>query len=152
MKVNRLADGAFSKIVGNSREISNYDRFINLQGTLKTEDKKTSTYLKKYKALVEKNKGIIQQLADLEELIMLYRIKDNLDIQYSTQREYVYARQFCPRTDTRNQDIRICVSKTEFHDVNNLEKDKLLVEKTENKIKEQLLELIHEREQKIGKL
>lgn len=152
MKVNRLADGAFSKIVGNSREVSNYDRFINLQGTLKTEDKKTNTYLKKYKTLVEKNKGFIQQMADLEELIMLYRIKDNLDIQYSTQREYVYARQFCPRTDTRNQDIRICVSKTEFHDVNNLEKDKLLVEKTENKIKEQLLELIHEREQKIGKL
>jgi hypothetical protein len=149
MKVNRLADGVFSRIVGNSREINSYDRFMNIQSELKS-DKKVLTYLKQYKTLIEKNKETIQKLANLEEIIMLYRIKDNLDIQYSTQREYVYARQFCPRTDTRNQDIRICVSKTEYHDVNNLEKDKLLVEKTEDKVREQIMELLQDKESKLA--
>lgn len=150
MKVNRLADGVFSRIVGSSREISGYDRFMNVQSELKS-DKKVMSYLKQYKTLIEKNKETIQQLANLEEIIMLYRIKDNMDIQYSTQREYVYARQFCPRTDTKNQDIRICVSKTQYHDVNNLEKDVELVSKTEEKIREQILELIQDKEIKISK-
>jgi hypothetical protein len=82
----------------------------------------------------------------MEEIVMLHRIRENMDIQLSTQREYVYARQFCPRTDTKNQDIRICVSKTEFHDINNLDSDKELVTKAESKIREILDGLIFEKE------
>ena len=39
MKVNRLADGVFTRIVGNSREISSYDRFNNLETDIKSSVK-----------------------------------------------------------------------------------------------------------------
>ena len=86
MKVNRLADGVFSRIVGNSREISSYDRFMNLESEI-TSSEGVSKHLSPYKELVNKNKSIFQKLAQYEDLIMLYRIRENLDIQLSTQRE-----------------------------------------------------------------
>jgi len=145
MKVNRLADGVFSKIVGSSREISSYDRFMNLEGEIKS-GKKVSDYLTQYKDLVHKNKTTFTKLAQMEDLIMLYRIRENLDIQLSTQREYVYARQACPRNDTRNQDIRICLAKIEFHDVNNLQSDVVLMDKAKKKITEVIDDIIYEKE------
>jgi hypothetical protein len=145
MKVNRLADGVFSKIVGSSREISSYDRFMNLENEINS-GKKVSDYLTQYKELVHKNKNMFLKLSQMEDLIMLHRIRENLDIQLSTQREYVYARQACPRNDTRNQDIRICLAKTEFHDVNNLQSDVVLMDKAKKKITEIIDDIIYEKE------
>lgn len=145
MKVNRLADGVFTRIVGNSREISSYDRFNNLESEINSSEK-GSKMLSEYMETVNKNKNLFQKLSQMEELVMLYRIRENLDIQLSTQREYVYARQYCPRTDTQNQDIRICISKTDFHDIKNLENDKELVSKAESKIKEIIDGIIFEKE------
>jgi hypothetical protein len=82
----------------------------------------------------------------MEDQIMLHRIREKLDIQLSTQREYVYARQACPRNDTRNQDIRICLAKTEFHDVNNLQSDVVLMDKAKKKITEIIDDIIYEKE------
>ena len=145
MKVNRLADGVFTRIVGNSREISSYDRFNNLESDIKSSVKGKKK-LKEYMDLVNKNKNLFQKLSQVEELVMLYRIRENMDIQLSTQREYVYARQYCPRTDTQNQDIRICISKTSEHDINNLHGDKELMLKAESMIKEKIDEIIFEKE------
>ena len=145
MKVNRLADGVFTRIVGNSREISSYDRFNNLEADIKSSVKGKKK-LKEYMDLVNKNKNLFQKLSQVEELVMLYRIRENMDIQLSTQREYVYARQYCPRTDTQNQDIRICISKTSDHNVKNLHGDKALVLKAETKIKEIIDGIIFEKE------
>jgi len=145
MKVNRLADGVFTRIVGNSREISSYDRFNNLEADIKSSVKGKKK-LKEYMDLVNKNKNLFQKLSQVEELVMLYRIRENMDIQLSTQREYVYARQYCPRTDTQNQDIRICISKTSEHDINNLHGDKELMLKAESMIKEKIDEIIFEKE------
>ena len=145
MKVNRLADGVFTRIVGNSREISSYDRFNNLEADIKSSVKGKKK-LKEYMDLVNKNKNLFQKLSQVEELVMLYRIRENMDIQLSTQREYVYARQYCPRTDTQNQDIRICISKTSEHDINNLHGDKELMLKAETKIKEIIDGIIFEKE------
>lgn len=145
MKVNRLADGVFTRIVGNSREISSYDRFNNLEADIKSSVKGKKK-LKEYMDLVNKNKNLFQKLSQVEELVMLYRIRENMDIQLSTQREYVYARQYCPRTDTQNQDIRICISKTSEHDINNLHGDKELMLKAESMIREKIDEIIFEKE------
>ena len=145
MKVNRLADGVFTKIVGNNREISSYDRFNNLESTINSSDK-GKKMLAKYMDLVNKNKNLFQQIYQVEELVTLYRIRENMDIQLSTQREYVYARQYCPRTDTQNQDIRICISKTSDHDINNLHGDKELMLKAETKIREIIDGIIFEKE------
>jgi hypothetical protein len=149
MKVNKLADGVFSRIVGNTREISSYDRFMNVEDTISSNEG-VKKHLVPYKELISKNKSIFQKLAQYEDLIMLYRIRENLDIQLSTQREYVYARQSCPRSDTRNQDIRICIAKTEFHDVNNLQSDVVLMEKASKKIRDQIDGLIYEKERALA--
>jgi len=149
MKVNKLADGVFSRIVGNTREISSYDRFMNVEDTISSNEG-VKKHLAPYKELISKNKSIFQKLAQYEDLIMLYRIRENLDIQLSTQREYVYARPSCPRSDTRNQDIRICIAKTEFHDVNNLQSDVVLMEKASKKIREQIDGLIYEKERALA--
>ncbi len=145
MKVNRLADGVFSRIVGDKREISAYDRFVNLEKDIETNPS-TLPYLKTYKDMITRHKAKIQKMADTEELIMLHRIRSNRSIQLSVQREYVYARQFCPRNDTRNQDIRICIANSEFHDVSDLDNNPILMEIADKKICKALDEIITERE------
>ena len=145
MKVNRLADGVFSRIVGDKREISAYDRFMNLEKDIETNPR-TTPYLKVYKDMVTRHKAKIKKMADTEELIMLHRIRSNRSIQLSVQREYVYARQFCPRNDTRNQDIRICIANTEFHDITDLENNPVLMDIADKKVCKALDEIIAERE------
>jgi hypothetical protein len=96
--------------------------------------------------MITRHKAKIRKFADTEELIMLHRIRNNRAIQLSVQREYVYARQFCPRNDTRNQDIRICIANTEFHDVTDLDNNPALMEIADKKVCKALDEIINERE------
>lgn len=116
MKTNKLTEGVFSKIVGTSKEISTYDRFINLDNDANLNVSKDSThYLNLYRTLINEYKTKFEKLARLEELIMCIRAKENVDdIKLSLVREYIYARAVCFRDDTQNQDIRVIVGYTEF--------------------------------------
>jgi hypothetical protein len=58
MNVNKLADGVFSRIVGNTREISSYDRFMNVEDTISSNEG-VKKHLAPYKELISKNKSIL---------------------------------------------------------------------------------------------
>jgi hypothetical protein len=151
MKVYKLTDGVFSRIVGDRRQISDYDRFINLEKDL-DPNPSTLPYLKKYKSMVTRHKAKFKEMATLEDLIMLHRIRQNRDIQLSVQREYIYARQPCPRTETKNQDLRLCIANAEFYDIENLSGNKDLMDLADNKICKALDELIYEKEKEYNLL
>jgi len=118
-RVNRDIEGVFVNIVGNEKEKSSFDRFLDYGNSLaKKDSKKLSQFVKSYKDTVTKIKTDVQELADLEVIIMQIRSKDNLtneDIKLNIVRnEYIYAR--CPfyRTDKTTKDIRIIVDNLEF--------------------------------------
>jgi neutral trehalase len=145
MRRIRLDDGVFNKIVGTDREISTYDRFINVQKGIET-DTKVSQALKLYKDLVNENSKTFEDLSHLEDLIILLRIRSNRDVQLYIQREYVYARQSCPR-DTKNRDIRVCVGRVDTYPPSeNLLDNKDLIEKADTIICDYLDQLIQEKE------
>lgn len=145
MRKIRLDDGVFNKIVATDREISSYERFINTQKGIHT-DTKVSHVLEFYKDLVNENSKTFEDLSHLEDLIILLRIRSNREIQLYTQREYVYARQSCPR-DTKNRDIRVCVGRVDaYPQSENLLDNKDLIEKADTIICEYLDQLIKEKE------
>lgn len=118
-RVNRDIEGVFVNIVGNEKEKSSYDRFLDYGSSLANKDsKKLDQFIKRYQDLIVKMKTDVQQLADLEVIIMQIRSKENLDnddIKLNIVRgEYIYAR--CPffRTDKTTKDIRIIVDNLEF--------------------------------------
>lgn len=153
MKVNRITDGVFTQIMGNDRERTLYDQFMGLENKIKS-DRKTREYLNQYSRLLGKFKVDFQQLKDTEELIILHRIKNNPVINLSTLREYIYARMVCPRDDTRNQDIRVCVANSEFYPgkIEDLENNKELMDKAKDKIFAQFDKILLEKEYQYNKL
>lgn len=145
MRKIRLDDGVFNKIVGTDREISSYERFINAQKGIHS-DSKVGRILDYYKSVVEENSKTFEDLSHLEDLIILLRIRSNREIQLYTQREYVYARQSCPR-DTKNRDIRVCVGRVDsFPPSENLLENKDLIERADSIVCEYLDQLIKEKE------
>ena len=120
-RVNKNIEGVFVNVVGNEKEKSSYDRFMDYGSSLANkESKKLGQFVKSYQDLITKTKTEIQQLADLEVIIMQIRSKENLtndDIKLNIVRnEYIYAR--CPffRTDKTTKDIRVIVDNLEFWD------------------------------------
>lgn len=120
-RVNKNIEGVFVNVVGNEKEKSSYDRFMDYGSSLANkESKKLGQFVKLYQDLITKTKTEIQQLADLEVIIMQIRSKENLtndDIKLNIVRnEYIYAR--CPffRTDKTTKDIRVIVDNLEFWD------------------------------------
>jgi hypothetical protein len=145
MRRIRLDDGVFNKMVATDREISTYDRFINAQKGLHT-DTKVSNALDIYKKLIGENSKTFEDLSHLEDLIILLRIRSNRDVQLYIQREYVYARQSCPR-DTKNRDIRVCVGRVDSYPPSeNLLENKEIIEKAEAIVCDYLDQLIEEKE------
>ena len=113
-RTNKLTSGVFVNLVRTSREISAYDEFINNKFRFTSEE--CVKYLEKYESLIDKRKEDLKLLADLEEIIMQLRTRDNIeDIKLSVVREYIYAR--CPfyRRDKDSKDIRVIVGLTEFY-------------------------------------
>ena len=115
-RVNKWTYGIFTGIVGNSSEVSTYDRFINLQTDL-TNSGESDDLLKSYQTLVTENKTVFEHLASLEEMIMQLRSRDNIgeDFKLSIVREYIYARTPFFRRDKGTKDIRVIVGLTEFY-------------------------------------
>lgn len=153
MKVNRITDGVFTQIMGSDRERTLYDQFMGLENKIKS-DRKTRGYLQDYSRLLGKLKVDLQQLKHTEELIILYRIKNNPVINLSTLREYIYARLVCPRDETRNQDIRVCVANSEFYPgkIEDLEKNEELMTKAKEKVFSQFDGILLEKEYQYNKL
>lgn len=136
-RFNQTIDGVFVDIVGNSNEISQYDKFLNYGKDINTT-KEIERFTREYQELINQNKIGFWKLAKLEEIIMQLRSKENInDVKLSLVREYIYAR--CPfyRKDKSSKDIRVIVDKSEFvgTNVENLYKDKDFISKAKSKLK-----------------
>jgi hypothetical protein len=118
-RVNRDIEGVFVNIVGNEKERSSFDRFLDYGNSLANKNSKNlNQFVKYYQDLITDVKTTVNQLAELEVIIMQLRTKENLtneDIKLNIVRnEYIYAR--CPffRTDKTTKDIRVIVDNVEF--------------------------------------
>lgn len=110
-RVNKSIDGVFIDIVGNNREISCYEQFINQDVINSTQLK---NLIKQYDGLVQKNKPIFEKLAMLEEIIIQLRIRHTMnDVKLTLVREYIYARIPFYRKDKKAKDVRIIVDKVD---------------------------------------
>jgi hypothetical protein len=116
-RVNKTIHGVFVDIVGSARRISRYDEFINA-GTKLNASKGLKSYTTQYKKLIDKQKDQYRVLADLEQLIMQKRVRENIDpkqIKLSKLREYIYARVTFYRTHTSTKDIRVLVGMADMY-------------------------------------
>ena len=110
-RVNKTIGGVFVDIVGSASRISKYDEFINSGKNLKSS-KSLKAITADYKKLIDAQKDQYRVLADLEQLILQKRVRENLnpkDIKLSMLREYIYARISFYRTNTSTKDIRVLV-------------------------------------------
>ena len=110
-RVNKTIGGVFVDIVGSASRISKYDEFINSGKNLKSS-KSLKAITADYKKLIDAQKDQYRVLADLEQLILQKRVRENLnpkDIKLSVLREYIYARISFYRTNTSTKDIRVLV-------------------------------------------
>lgn len=137
-RVNKFTDGVFCDIVGNSTEISSYDRFINVNSNIDVVSEECTKYLNIYRSKVNEVKDDLNHFALLEQIIMQIRTRDNVsDIKLSIVRdEYIYAR--CPfyRNDKDSKDIRVIVGLVEFYgsDTKKLSQNTEFMEKAKSKI------------------
>lgn len=148
-RVNKTIDGVFTDIVGTSKEISSYSRFVNQGKNLKS-GKQLKNMTKLYEKMVNDNKDQFEKLAQLEEIIMQMRIRENMDgIKLSLVREYVYARVPFYRRDKKAKDVRVIVDKVDFYpgadqDLNILSGNPEFMEKAKNKLIEAIDDEIKE--------
>jgi hypothetical protein len=116
-RVNKTIGGVFVDIVGSASRISKYDEFINSGKNLKSS-KSLKAITADYKKLIDAQKDQYRVLADLEQLILQKRVRENLnpkDIKLSVLREYIYARVSFYRTNTSTKDIRVLVGFSDMY-------------------------------------
>ena len=151
MKKIRHDDGVFNRIIGNEREISAFDRFINQQKGIRSNAKMLHL-LERYKDRIENSRGLFDELSQLEDLIILNRIRENriFDIYVQQQKEgrqYLYARLACPRESTVNRDIRVCVGRVDAYPADtDFRSNEELMNRADQYICEYLDQLIKEKE------
>ena len=116
-RVNKTIGGVFVDIVGSASRISKYDEFIN-SGKNLNSSKSLKAITADYKKLIDAQKDQYRVLADLEQLILQKRVRENLnpkDIKLSILREYIYARVSFYRTNTSTKDIRVLVGFSDMY-------------------------------------
>lgn len=116
-RVNKTIGGVFVDIVGSASRISKYDEFINSGKSLKSS-KSLKAITADYKKLIDAQKDQYRVLADLEQLILQKRVRENFnpkDIKLSILREYIYARISFYRTNTSTKDIRVLVGFSDMY-------------------------------------
>lgn len=136
-RVNKTIDGVFTDIVGTPEKISRYDRFISQGSDIQKPSTDLRKYTNQYVKLVNGVKNKLQNLAELEEIIMQMRIKENIqDVKLTVLREYIYARCTFYRTNTSTKDIRVLVGTMDMfgENINKLYKNKEFM----NLVKEKL--------------
>ena len=144
MRQIRLAEGVFNKITGNNFEVPDYERFLKLPATVRT-CANVASHITQWKKLLTKVKPDIEHMSHLEDLIILYRIRENRDIQLYVQREYIYVRVAVPRNDTKNQDFRVIVDKIEFYNMEDYIHNPTLLARADEIICKNLDNLIEEK-------
>lgn len=151
-RVNAFTDGAFSKIIGNDKEISLFDKFLNTNRVLDSHSPKLKKLLGKYKSIINNNKPTFEQLAILETLIMQMNMLESFTndmIKLNLVREYVYARIPFQRVDIENKDVRVIVGTTADWGVDNIDKlykDNEFMEYTRKKLVEAMNDIIKQTE------
>lgn len=132
---NKTLQGAFSTIVGNTKERSAVEQFIsrhtgsdlpgeyslakNIPGTTADLPGQYSLakYVNQYKAITAENHSVIETMALLETIIMQLKARMEMkDITiYFNRKKYVYAR--CPffKIDREVKEIRICVDPIAYY-------------------------------------
>ena len=139
-RVNKTIGGVFVDIVGSASRISKYDEFINSGKSLKSS-KSLKAITADYKKLIDAQKDQYRVLADLEQLILQKRVRENLnpkDIKLSVLREYIYARVSFYRTNTSTKDIRVLVGFSDAYGktLKDISKNKLFQEDAAIKLQE----------------
>lgn len=115
-RTNKFTDGVFVDIVGDDKEKPAYDRFMDIQNTIKKPSKELNSFLGQYKKKINQNKLTFEELSILETIIMQIRSRDNIntdDIKLNIVREYIYARIPFHRNDKEGKDVRVIVGLTE---------------------------------------
>ena len=139
-RVNKTIGGVFVDIVGSASRISKYDEFINSGKNLKSS-KSLKAITADYKKLIDAQKDQYRVLADLEQLILQKRVRENLnpkDIKLSVLREYIYARISFYRTNTSTKDIRVLVGFSDAYGktLKDISKNKIFQEHAAIKLQE----------------
>ena len=139
-RVNKTIGGVFVDIVGSASRISKYDEFINSGKNLKSS-KSLKAITADYKKLIDAQKDQYRVLADLEQLILQKRVRENLnpkDIKLSMLREYIYARISFYRTNTSTKDIRVLVGFSDAYGktLKDISKNKIFQEHAAIKLQE----------------
>ena len=139
-RVNKTIGGVFVDIVGSASRISKYDEFINSGKSLKSS-KSLKAITADYKKLIDAQKDQYRVLADLEQLILQKRVRENLnpkDIKLSMLREYIYARISFYRTNTSTKDIRVLVGFSDAYGktLKDISKNKIFQEHAAIKLQE----------------
>jgi hypothetical protein len=144
MRQIRLAEGVFNKITGNNYSVPDYERFLKLPATVRT-CANVASHIGTWKRILNKVKPDIEHMSHLEDLIILYRIRENREIQLYVQREYIYVRVAVPRNDTKNQDFRLIVDKIEFYNTEDYMTNPTVLAKADEIICKNLDALIEEK-------
>lgn len=147
-------NGVFTEIVGTTKQLSQFEQFLNM------DPKNSSDELKKmtgtYRNIVTQWKTQFDTVALLEETILQLRSKENItEIKLSIVRnEYIYARAPFYRRGGSTKDIRVIVGKTDIDgdDLNRLERNLEFMEKSKRKIQVAMDKIISENKNELTKL
>ena len=109
---NKALQGAFTSIVGNTKERSAVEQFISRHtGSDLPGEYSLAKYVNQYKALTAENHAAVEAMALLETIIMQLKARMEMkDITiYFNRKKYIYAR--CPffKIDREVKEIRVCV-------------------------------------------
>lgn len=153
-KKEKFVNGVFSEIEGTLLKTSGYDVFLNSGPAEVSPDLDKLTTL--YRTIATKWKTQFTTVANLEELILQMRCKENInDIKLSiVRKEYIYARAPFYRMESSTKDLRVIVGKIEFDgdDLNRLAKDMKFMEKAQRKLTVAMDKVISENKIKFNAL
>lgn len=130
-RVNKTIAGAFTTIVGNSKQKSAYEVFIE-HGSKQKVSPELKGYIDEYTKLVRGKKEFFEKLAKMEVVIMQLRSQEGTpDIKLSLVRDHIYARTPFYRNNSTANDIRVIVGKTDVwgEDMDALLKNKKFMNK-----------------------
>jgi hypothetical protein len=135
-RVNETIDGVFVNIVGTKTKVGDYHTFVNA-GAKTGCSKELTKYTKEYSKMVDKHLETFKKFADLEQIIMQMRVRENVkNIKLTLLRDYIYARVTFYRTHTFTKDIRIIAGTTDIYgeDLKKLYKNKTFMAIAKSKL------------------
>ena len=154
--MNKLkhVNGVFTEIVGTTKELSQFEQFLNMDPKESSDELKKLTHT--YRSIVTKWKTNFDSAALLEETILQLRAKENItEIKLSIVRdEYIYARSPFYRRGGSTKDIRVIVGKTDIdgEDLNRLSKNIQFMERAKRKIQVAMDKIIADNKNELTEL